>query len=422
MTWYIATTTIVLLLVLSTVVVTDWRLTQLEANRVAESVARHVADSVSDTLSAADFGGTDDIDRDQLLGDLQGYFDSGMVMRIKVWKVEGDTVRVVFSDESAIEGEVRSFSAELADRLDAGEAVVLPVPDDAEHRFEHGSAEELRETFIGFTDSAGNAMRLEAYTPVHAKAMTERSLALQLPIMLGGLLLLAAILILLAMALFKRLHALTEQRHHAMVYAETARDDERRALARQLHDGVIQDIAGAAMVLKAAAGTAPGGNIDARSLRRIADILGEDTHQLRSLLSEFYDTPVTGHTLQQALAEAVERLPAEGVDITLDAHPGDSLSDEAAAVIYRAAREFIRNALTHSGAANISVLVATDKSGTRLTVGDDGSGFDPARRDRAGHFGLALVEHSVNEAGGRVDIDSRPGGGAVLTVRIPAGA
>ena len=61
---------------------------------------------------------------------------------------------MVYSDLDEIVGEVRPFSAELATRLDAGETVVLPVPNDVEHRFEAGLPVELREAFIGFTDTA----------------------------------------------------------------------------------------------------------------------------------------------------------------------------------------------------------------------------------------------------------------------------
>ncbi|MCW4465438.1 ATP-binding protein [Glutamicibacter sp. MNS18] len=417
--WYLATTAIVLVLVLGAVVIADWKLTRQDADRVAESVARHLAASVTETVSTTDFGDPEQIDRQRLLADLQGYFDSGMVMRLKVWKVEGESVLVVFSDEARLEGESRTFSRELAERLDAGEAVVLPVPDDIEHRFEYGTPEELRETFIGFTDRAGNAMRLEVYTPVYAREMTERSLALQLPIMFGGLLLLALVLVPLTMTLFRRLHALSAERHDALAYAETARDEERRQLARRLHDGVIQDLAGAAMVLQSAADKAATEQVDPELLRCLAGILGEDNRQLRSLLSEFYDIHVTGQTLQQALEEVATRLATGDVEITLQTQLEATPGDETAAILYRAAREFLRNALAHARPRRIGVRVTTDKTGTRLEVVDDGGGFTPHQRDRAGHIGLALVEYSVTTAGGRMEVQSAPGQGTTVTVCLP---
>lgn len=131
----------------------EWALTRRAADRMAEQVSVRVARTVSELLTGTDFRDGTNSHR-ELDQRIRSFLDVGVIVRIKVWLVEGDRVRVVFSDDPRTEGTVRAFSSDLARRLDAGETVVLPVPDDAEHRYESALGMDLREAFIGFVDRA----------------------------------------------------------------------------------------------------------------------------------------------------------------------------------------------------------------------------------------------------------------------------
>ena len=88
----------------------------------------------------------------------------------------------------------------------------------------------------------------------------------------------------------------------------------------------------------------------------------------------------------------------------------------ADALVYRVAREALRNVRDHSGAHRVDVVVTPSK----LVVTDDGRGFDAderARRRAEGHVGLSLLEDLVAQSGGRLTVDSAPGRGTTVTWR-----
>jgi signal transduction histidine kinase len=82
------------------------------------------------------------------------------------------------------------------------------------------------------------------------------------------------------------------------------------------------------------------------------------------------------------------------------------------------AQEAIRNSVKHSGAEHVSVSVQATDGRARLEVGDDGRGFDPTTAGGDGHFGLRAVEELVREAGGELEVDSKLGEGARVTVEV----
>jgi signal transduction histidine kinase len=91
--------------------------------------------------------------------------------------------------------------------------------------------------------------------------------------------------------------------------------------------------------------------------------------------------------------------------------------------LYRVAQEALTNVVKHSGAQNAQVRLAVDSDCARLSVRDDGRGFDPAaalarERDRE-HFGLEGMQDRVAALGGTCAFDSHPGSGTAVIVSIP---
>ena len=96
------------------------------------------------------------------------------------------------------------------------------------------------------------------------------------------------------------------------------------------------------------------------------------------------------------------------------------LGRETEELVFRVAREAIRNVAEHAHAEHVTVRVEQRDGGVRLTVADDGAGFTPDQRERRraeGHVGLSLVEELAEHAGGRVAVSSAPGGGTTVTLR-----
>jgi signal transduction histidine kinase len=96
------------------------------------------------------------------------------------------------------------------------------------------------------------------------------------------------------------------------------------------------------------------------------------------------------------------------------------LSPDVEQCVYRVAQEAVENALQHADAHNLALHLACDETGIRLTVQDDGLGFDLAKDEAAGHFGLAGMRERAQLAGGELSIESQPGGGTQVELRIRA--
>jgi signal transduction histidine kinase len=129
--------------------------------------------------------------------------------------------------------------------------------------------------------------------------------------------------------------------------------------------------------------------------------------------------------LAAALQVLVDDLQAVGLDVTLVVR-GDAgrLDDRARTALFRIAQEALTNVRRHSGAGGARVGLVVDPSEAVLTVADDGRGFvaKPGLRGhnlRARRLGLAGMRERASMLGGSFDIDSEPGRGTVVTVRLP---
>jgi signal transduction histidine kinase len=96
------------------------------------------------------------------------------------------------------------------------------------------------------------------------------------------------------------------------------------------------------------------------------------------------------------------------------------IAPAATLCLYWVAQEALRNAIRHSGTDGVAVELAGTPAEVRLVVSDSGAGFDPAAR--CGGLGLVSMSERVRSAGGRLMIDSRPGGGTRVEARVPSAA
>ena len=186
---------------------------------------------------------------------------------------------------------------------------------------------------------------------------------------------------------------------------------ERRRLERDLHDGAQQRLLGLAARLTAAMSQTE----DPRATAAFAgarDELGLVLAELRDLAHGIHPASLVQGGLAPALEEVAERLP---LAIHLDVAP-DRVPPAAEAAAYFAACEALTNAVKHARASQARVTVQVTASQLEMEIADDGAGgADPAGR------GLANMIDRVSAADGEAEIDSPPGQGTRITVRIPCG-
>ena len=144
--------------------------------------------------------------------------------------------------------------------------------------------------------------------------------------------------------------------------------------------------------------------------------------QLRSLLVEIYPPNLRDAGLEPALNDLAAKAVARGVAVDVDVADGVRPSDEVERLVFRTAQEALRNVVEHAGAETCSIDVHANGSDVVLVVADDGRGFERAALDERraqGHLGLALLADQAADLGGSLDIDSTPGAGTRVTLRLP---
>lgn len=186
---------------------------------------------------------------------------------------------------------------------------------------------------------------------------------------------------------------------------------ERRRLERDLHDGVQQHLLGLAAQLTAAmTRTAdPAAN---EAFARVRDELKAVLAELRDLAHGIHPAVLSQTGLAAALEDVAERLP---LPVSLTA-PAARTSPAVEATAYFVACEALTNAVKHARASSVTVTVHITESQLEMEIADDGVGGVTS-----GGQGLANIVDRVSALDGEVTIDSEPGQGTRLEVRIPCG-
>jgi signal transduction histidine kinase len=194
-------------------------------------------------------------------------------------------------------------------------------------------------------------------------------------------------------------------------------EDERRAIARELHDQVGQMLTGLKFQLEAAAIDAPSDKL-VEATATVADIM----QHVRELTQLFRPRVLDDLGLQPALEWHAKQFERQtGIVVALDLNlPEGRLPGELETVIFRITQEALTNIARHAGCKNANVTITHDTESLLLEISDRGRGFDLApilaRRDS---LGLAGLRERVQLAGGKLEIVSRPGEGTRLHTEFP---
>lgn len=185
---------------------------------------------------------------------------------------------------------------------------------------------------------------------------------------------------------------------------------ERRRIARDLHDGLAQELAYMARNLDAA-DREPGGDTLNRLRRAVERAQVESRRAVATLAAP------AGQAVETALADAVGEIAERfHVGLDLDLGPGVRLSAARAEALVRIACEAVTNAARHSGSSRVCLNVARDGPRVRLKVSDQGRGFDTAVPGAG--FGLVSMRERARSVGGEVWISSAPGRGSEVEVAL----
>jgi len=204
-----------------------------------------------------------------------------------------------------------------------------------------------------------------------------------------------------------------------------ASESERRRWARELHDETLQELGALKVLLESAHRT---GRPDAlqEAVERSLEQLGSSITALQSLITELRPASLDELGVKPALEALVRRASARfglkvdtNFDLAFDSGREPSrLAGEIESAAYRLVQEAINNVAKHAQAESLHVEVVEAEGNLRLTIEDDGSGFDTSRAD--GGFGLVGMRERVELVDGRLWIESSPGRGTVVRAELPA--
>jgi signal transduction histidine kinase len=201
-----------------------------------------------------------------------------------------------------------------------------------------------------------------------------------------------------------------------------AEEYERRALSRELHDRVGQNLSAINLNLQLIREQLAHGPSE-RAAARIEDaqrLLSETTRDVRDLMVELRPPGLDDYGLATALRNYAERMAERFTgEITVNGDLRPRLPVDTELALFRIAQEALSNAAKHSQADNVEIQLERADGRARMTVVDDGVGFAPDTLERAS-WGLATMHERAEAVSARLLIESRPGEGARITAELAA--
>jgi PAS domain S-box-containing protein len=202
----------------------------------------------------------------------------------------------------------------------------------------------------------------------------------------------------------------------------TAQEDERRRVARELHDDFGQRAA--LMSWRLAELGKISGRLSAKA-RREVELLQDDLNRLasglRDVSHQLHPSVIADLGLATALGEITEQRRAHGLDVTLVAREiPAAIPNEIGTGLYRIAQEALRNAMQHAPEAPVLITLSFVAGILQLKIEDPGPGFDLGKvRQTGGGLGLLSIQERARLIGGSLEIRTGSDEGTAITVRVP---
>lgn len=343
---------------------------------------------------------------------------TGSVVRIRICDANG---RVIWSDDPELVGQVSPLSPAQRHALRDGNVQSQVTQGGAANRYGH---EPLLEAFVRVGDVHGTPLLVDVFAPYHAATAAARSTWLPLvPVSVGTLIALQLVQVPLCWHLARRVRSSRAAEAELRRAAADASDTERRRIAREVHDHILQDLTATTYDLDGARlrrgrRSAEDQLLIIRTASRLRSVIAD----MRTLLVSLMPARLPEPDLERGLRALGTELAPSGTQVIVRVTGAEAIPEDVAALLLRCAQEALRNAAHHGEAATVEVSVRCEHGNCTLVVDDDGRGFDEARLAEShatGHLGLRALGDLVADAGGGLSVESAPGQGARVEVTVP---
>lgn len=346
------------------------------------------------------------------------------VRAVVLWDESGN---VVWSTRESLIDATFELEPELRRLFGSTEALTADPGEELENARPTGLLGNEVAVFTPITDPQGRPLLVQTYVDAASlDGLGSAPLLILLPLGVAALVLFEGVALMMGTRLARRVQSSRRERIKLLTASLGAVENERRRLAHDLHDGIVQDLAATRYALTAVMQTVPAdlpGSPRSR-LARVCELLGEELHLLRSMLGEMLPPETLGTPRPQVFRALVDRLVPEGIDWSVELDEGVATVDPTTLeMAHRVVREGVRNAVRHARPTHIAVRVTTGGDGdewVRVEVDDDGVGPPVDEGDPDGpHYGLRLLRGLVLDLDGHLRLLSLPDGGARLVAEWP---
>jgi signal transduction histidine kinase len=217
------------------------------------------------------------------------------------------------------------------------------------------------------------------------------------------------------------LETVSAERQRLVAQLLRAHEQERRRIADSLHDDSIQAVVAVGLRLEMLARQLERPE-DREAAERLHADVSHAIERLRNMLFELQPVELTSQGLGVALEVYLERARKEdGLAYELTDRRSNEPAESVRTLLYRTAQEAVMNVRKHARASRVDVLLDNGDGEHVVRVRDDGRGFSPEQsmRVRPGHLGLPSIRERLETAGGSLRVQSSPGDGATIEIRVP---
>ncbi len=223
--------------------------------------------------------------------------------------------------------------------------------------------------------------------------------------------------------LYEELQAREQARLVLLRKVISAQEDERKRLARELHDETCQTLAALGVRLDVALSAVSEGPAR-KSIEDARSLAARSLDEVRRMMYDLRPAVLDDLGLVPAITWYANRtLSAQGIDVRVEADLDRALPKEIETPLFRVVQEVLTNVGRHAKAEQVLVQLAADDERLRIEIEDDGVGFDPASvapaRGGGRGWGLMGIRERVDLVGGHLEITSSPGNGTYVVIDVP---
>jgi PAS domain S-box-containing protein len=203
-----------------------------------------------------------------------------------------------------------------------------------------------------------------------------------------------------------------------------AQEEERRWIARELHDDLSQRVVGLTLSLAALKAQTVKTEIQKDEIQKVIAKAVQDGSdlgkELRALSHRLHSSNLDLGLVAASSAYCRERSTQHGVEIGIHSEGvPEALPQEISLCLFRVLQEALQNAIKHSGSRRFQVALKSESNEIELTIADSGRGFDPDAASKGPGLGLTSMKDRLKLVNGKFHIDSRPGQGTTIQARVP---